>query len=100
MANILGLSEEEQREMRNNVIGLYAITLLEGADADVDDTEVMSVIVANLLGAGFTEEQISDAFDFLNQTLANIDAVSFIDDEKDPGYDISSMLNLFDGIVN
>ena len=100
MANVLGLSEEEQRQMRNNVIGLYAITLLEGADADVDDTEVMSVIVTNLLGAGFTEEQISDAFDFLNQTLENIDAVSFIDDEKDPGYDISSMLNLFDGIIN
>ena len=100
MANVLGLSEEEQRQMRNNVIGLYAITLLEGADADVDDTEVMSVIVANLLGAGFTEEHITDAFDFLNQTLENIHAVSFIDDEKDPGYDISSMLNLFDGIIN
>lgn len=100
MANILGLSEEEQRQMRNNVIGLYTITLMEGAGEDVDDTEVMSVIVANLLGAGFTEEQITDAFDFLNQTLENIDAVSFIDDEKDPGYDISSMLNLFDGIVN
>ena len=100
MANVLGLSEEEQRQMRNNVIGLYAITLLEGADEGTDDVEVMSVIVTNLLGAGFTEEQISDAFDFLNQTLANIDAVSFIDDEKDPGYDISSMLNLFDGIMN
>ena len=100
MANVLGLSEEEQRQMRNNVIGLYAITLLEGADEDVDDTEVMSVIVTNLLGAGFTEEHISDAFDFLNQTLENIHAVSFIDDEKDPGYDISSMLNLFDGIIN
>ena len=100
MANILGLSEEEQRQMRNNVIGLYTISLMEGAGEDVDDTEVMSVIVTNLLGAGFTEEQIRDAFDFLNQTLANIDAVSFIDDEKDPGYDISSMLNLFDGIIN
>ena len=100
MANVLGLSEEEQRQMRNNVIGLYAITLLEDAGEDVDDTEVMSVIVANLLGAGFTEEHITDAFDFLNQTLENIHAVSFIDDEKDPGYDISSMLNLFDGIVN
>ena len=100
MANILGLSEEEQRQMRNNVIGLYTISLMEGAGEDVDDTEVMSVIVTNLLGAGFTEEQISDAFDFLNQTLENIDAVSFIDDEKDPGYDISSMLNLFDGIIN
>ena len=100
MANVLGLSEEEQRQMRNNVIGLYAITMLEGADEDVDDTEVMSVIVANLLGAGFTEEHITDAFDFLNQTLENIHAVSFIDDEEDPGYDISSMLNLFDGIIN
>ena len=100
MANILGLSEEEQRQMRNNVIGLYTISLMEGAGEDVDDAEVMSVIVTNLLGAGFTEEQISDAFDFLNQTLENIDAVSFIDDEKDPGYDISSMLNLFDGIIN
>lgn len=100
MANILGLSEEEQRQMRNNVIGLYTISLMEGAGEDVDDAEVMSVIVTNLLGAGFTEEQIRDAFDFLNQTLENIDAVSFIDDEKDPGYDISSMLNLFDGIIN
>lgn len=100
MANVLGLSEEEQKQMRNNVIGLYTITLLEGAEEDVTDTEVMSVIVANLLGAGFTEEHIADAFGFLNQTLKNIDAVSFIDDEKDPGYDISSMLDLFDGIIN
>lgn len=100
MANVLGLSEEEQKQMRNNVIGLYTITLLEGAEEDKSDVEVMSVIITNLLGAGFTEEHITDAFDFLNQTLENIDAVSFIDDEKDPGYDISSMLDLFDGIVN
>lgn len=100
MANILGLSEEGQKQMRNNVIGLYAITLLEDAGKDVDNTEVMYVIVTNLLGAGFTEEHITDAFDFLNQTLKNIDAVSFIDDEEDPGYDISSMLDLFDGIIN
>ena len=100
MANVLGLSEEEQRQMRNNVIGLYTISLLEGADEDKDNVEVMSVVIANLLGAGFTEEQISDAFAFLDQTMENIDAVSFIDDEKDPGYDISSMLNLFDGIMN
>lgn len=100
MANVLGLSEEEQKRMRNNVIGLYAITMLEGAEEDKDETEVMSVIIANLLGAGFTEEHITDAFDFLNQTLQNIYAVNFIDDEKDPGYDISSMLDLFDGIIN
>ena len=100
MPNLLGLSEEEQKQVRNNVIGVYTITLLEGAEEDVAEKEVMSVIITNLLGAGFTEEHITDAFDFLNQTLQNIYAVNFIDDEKDPGYDISSMLDLFDGVIN
>ena len=100
MANLLRLSDEEQKQMRNNVIRLYTITLLEGAEEDGAEKEVMSVIITNLLGAGFTEEHITDAFDFLNQTLQNIYAVNFIDDEKDPGYDISSMLDLFDGVIN